>query len=279
MIGDALERTGWRQGSVLADTDTPLILSHLSESYSNTASLVFIVASQSCDIANNNIQADPFIELSIGRIIPKQEGNNTYNKNPRLLHTSLNVHDDEPGDSQFRLLFLELKAYEKVQILKDTFKDLKPDRQRKMTPASLDSYILWLSSRYSRPALPTEFNDRIVSADPKDKLRKKAKAFSESLSGIYVEIIPFAEIAKDEVYQVNLLGLVSPAFTGDISKLQDALEQYAQVMNLSNMNVIAAVRSEADVSLATIKRFRRFYYDDLSFKSSTELPPEIVNNL
>jgi hypothetical protein len=136
-----------------------------------------------------------------------------------------------------------------------------------------------LAARYSRPALPTEFNDRIAAADPKDQRRKKAKGINKHLSGIYVEIIPDAEIPKNQNYRVNLLGLVSAGFGGDLTKIEAALEEYAEIMRQAKMDVSVAVRSETEVSIAVIKRFKRFYYDDLSFRDGTPLPPEVERSL
>jgi len=63
----------------------------------DTNNIVLIVSSQSCDIANNSIDVAPFIELSLGRIIEKINGNLAFNKNPRTLHTELQYKTEDLG--------------------------------------------------------------------------------------------------------------------------------------------------------------------------------------
>lgn len=269
MIGEELEKLGWRQGSVIRVDD---IAQLIGSGITKDESFVVIVASQSCDIANNNLESDPFIELSIGRIIEQQNGNLTFNKNPRALHVPLQVRTESADVCDE--VFIELKAYEKTTVDKQALLGLMPDQNRVLVNKHFEGYISWLSARYSRPALPTEFNNRIAAADPKDKRKKKARAVNEQVSGIYVEITPDAEIAPGENYSVNLLGLVAAGFNGDISKVEASMEAYAEMMRAAGMDVVVAVRGEDQVSIAMIKRFKRFYYDDLSFRSDSPLPLE-----
>ena len=85
MIGTQLENAGWRQGSVVRSSDLPQLLDIID--VPNEAGLELLLASQSCDIANNNLDIDPYIEVSIARKINTPNGNLTHNKNPRILHT------------------------------------------------------------------------------------------------------------------------------------------------------------------------------------------------
>ncbi|WP_419582595.1 hypothetical protein [Thiolapillus sp.] len=238
---------------------------------------MLLVASQSCDIANNNVDTDPYIELSVARKIEESKGHLTYNKNPRILHTYVTCRTSD-GDV-FSEEILELKAFERIVIQKEVLAELQPDPDRVLEDRQLKSYVAWLAARYSRPALPTTFNNLIRDADPKGKLRNKVKKGNEQLVGIYVEIIPDAEIKDDESYNVNLLGLLPAGFVGDSSKAENAINAYADVLRSAGMEVTVATHTEDKISLAMIKRFKRFYYDDLSLKEETPLPPETQNIL
>ncbi|RVU31745.1 hypothetical protein [Neptunomonas marina] len=270
MIGTQLESSGWRQGSIVTRDAVPSLLE--GRGYDDLDDIVLIIASQSCDIANNNLASDPYIEASIARIVEKSNGNLAYNKNPRFLHMPILVETD--GQEVFDEVSVELKAYEKIQIPKEQLLELLPDSQRAIEAKQLDSYTSWLAARYSRPALPTEFNNRIAAADPKDKRKKKAKSANQHLSGIYVEILPDREITPEENYQINLLGLVPTDFTDNIQSAIDALNSYSDILISAGMDVTPAVRREDEVSIAVIKRFKRFYYDDLSIREDAPLPPE-----
>ena len=270
MVGSQLEEAGWRQGSVVKPSDLQRLLDIIDIPYE--ADLVLLLASQSCDIANNNIDSDPCIELSIARKIEAPKGHLTYNKNPRTLHTHITCRTGD--DNVFTEENLELRAFERVTIPKENLVGLQPDLDRELEDRQLKSYVAWLAARYSRPALPTAFNDRVSAADPKGKLRDKAKKGNEQLVGIYVEIIPDAEVKDDESYNVNLFGLLPAGFVGDKSKAENAINAYAEVLRNAGMEVVPTVRREDEISIAVIKRFKRFYLDDLSFREETPQPPE-----
>ena len=113
-----------------------------------------------------------------------------------------------------------------------------------------------------------------IEADPKDKLRREAKKANQHLSGIYVKITPDEEIAPDAIYRVNLLGLLSASFVGDTRIAETALDEYAAILRAAGMEVESAVRKENEMTIDVLRRFKRFYYDDLSFRADTPLPPE-----
>ena len=271
MIGNELEQLGWRQGMVVQLSDNAGIFKFIG--LRHIEDLILIIASQSCDIANNNIEVDPYIEFSIARRIQNLNGSFTHNKNPRVLHANLQSYTENTDFAHVQPI--EIKAFEKHCAPKEYFANLSPNTDILLNAMDLEAYVSWLASRYSRPALPTEFNNRIATADPKDKLRKKAKGTNTALSGIYVEITPDTEILPDQNYSVNLLGLVSAGFVGDLATTKESLEAYAEVMRQAGMDVTVALRKENEVSIADIKRFKRFYYDDLSFKTQAPLPPEV----
>lgn len=276
LIGEQLEKLGWRQGSVVKKLDIPDLLAFIGEE-NTSAEIHLIVASQSCDIANNNIDIDPSIELLIARTIVQKDGNLTFNKNPRQLHTQLKIFTGTADIFSYELI--EIRIAERILVPKEYLASLSPDDSTQLEAEQLEACVNWLSARYSRPALPTEFNKRIENADKKGHLRKKAKTLNEKLSGIYVEIIPFDEIAEGENYSVNLLGLVTEMNEAEIPKAESSLKNIEDILKAAQMEVKTVVRSEANISLAQIKRFKRFYFDDLSFKDDTDLPPEVTTNL
>ena len=128
-IGTQLEELGWRQGSVVNSKDIDYLLRQkdgftYSEVIDNK-SVILVVASQSCDVANNNIKDDPFIELSISRRVEVLNGNLTFNKNPRTLHTTLQHKTEDI--TIIKEILIELKAYEKIQLKKERLVGLSPN--------------------------------------------------------------------------------------------------------------------------------------------------------
>jgi hypothetical protein len=275
LIGTQLEKAGWRQGSVVNETDLRYLFDIIGMPIEED--MIVLIASQSCDIANNNLASDPYIELSIARRTTVLQGHLTYNKNPRTLHTCITIRTHD--DNVFSTENIELRAYEKISIQKESFIGLQPDIDKELENRELQSYVAWLSARYSRPALPSTFNDLVLTADPKGKLRDKVKKGNKELLGIYVEIIPDAEIQAGEIYNVNLLGLLPAGFDGDSSKAENAINAYTEVLRTAGMEVRSTMRKEDEISIAAIKRFKRFYFDDLSFREEAPQPPETTTNL
>ena len=267
-IGSQLEGAGWRQGSIVKPDDTRALMADLDRSHEEEITL--LVASHSCDIANNNIQSDLYMELSVARRIPETDGNYTYSKNARLLHTHLTCSILDNGYDPEEVI--ALKAYEKLCIEKVRFLDIQPDEDRILENSQLNDYVAWLAARYSRPALPTKFNDLIKAADPKDGLRKRAKKVSKQLKGIYVLIQPNREIGENEIYEVNLLGLVpaSAAITDDV---KEAVQLHAKVLEKAGMEVDHNVKRENEISVAEHRNFIRLNYDDLSLRDGLPPPP------
>lgn len=275
MFRSELEKAGWRQGSVIRKLD----LSTIAElaKIDNIDETVVILISQSCDIASNNNKEEPYIEVLVCKTIDRPNGNFTFNKNPRKIHVEL-LHRTSNSDVNSSL-FVESLAFRKVLVPKESFIDKVPDDDLIIGEEQLNHLKNWLSARYTRPALPTEFNNRVDAIDKKDKRKKKAKNLNRHLSGLYVEILPNAEIEENENYSVNLLGLLSPAFDGEIEEPKASVDEIGDIFKKAGMEVTSAVRKEDQVSVAVFRRFKRLYYDDLSLREGTELPLEVPNGL
>ena len=272
MIGSELEQNGWQQGSLFSDADATLVCTNMDVAINEP--FVLIVASQSCDIANNNLELDPHVEVYAARLIDKPNGNYLHNKNARLLHTKFIQR--LPGTDMSAEKHIEIKAFEKHLIPKAFLRGLFPATDRQMQEYDVRNFADWLAARYSRPALPTTFNNRIDAADPRGALRDKVKKANSVLSGMYVEILPFAELNDTEQYQVNLLGTVPADFDGNLAQAEAALTKHADILRAANMDVTQRLVKEDEISLALIRRFKRFYYDDLSYRTEAPLPVEVT---
>ena len=87
----------------------------------------------------------------------KMDGNFAHNKHPRKLHIEAIVDNE----GQIERLSLEIKAHEKICLLKDDFPEsLIPESYIELELNSLKEFVAWLAGRYQRPALPTEFDRR-----------------------------------------------------------------------------------------------------------------------
>ena len=265
-----MEVAGWRQGGFVQQKDLPTLI-NIYPNAGITEGVYLIVASQSCDIAN---MGEPIVEFSIARKIKSVDGNFTHNKHPRKLHIEAKIDENETINS----LALEILAHEKICLSKSELPEsLSPEPYIRLELNILQEYIAWLAGRYQRPALPTEFDKRFDAVWIKSKRKKFSEKSSEHILGIYVEINPDAELKQGENYSVNLLVIVSE----DISEtqLKDArgvADEYAKKMAEANLDVDGPlIKKETEISIATWKRYKRFIFDDLSYKNNHPLPPEV----
>lgn len=264
-----MESHGWLQGTIVKQTNVAQLLEMAGRTELATDnSIVLIVASGSCDVAN---ASDLVIEFSVARYIDRMDGNFGYNKNPRRLHCCL----ESMSASN---LYIELEAYEKVSIVKDSIpKGITPDTEITLTQNELNFYVDWLAARYKRPAFPSEFDKRIDAAWKKEKRRKAAAAVSDKLIGIYAKVYPDREITESESYAVDLLALVVPNLTPDEQRaIQALIYQYKQALLEANMDIgTEQILDEFHVSVGRLKQYKRFNLDELSYKNDDPLPPEI----
>lgn len=272
VLASDLEANGWKQGALVRREDIDVMLDGILEPVACEQEL--IVISQSCDLVQSNDQ-EPVVEAILAERISALDGNYTFNKNPRTLH--LPMRQSAGADQIVENVPLRIAAKDKLGIPKSRFYGKQPDREKAIQSESLRGLVSWLAARYSRPALPTSFNDALDRSDAGRKKRKKyAQRASPHTSGIYVEITPNREIMSGENYSVNVLGVLLPSATEHRAAVEDEIRALGDLMTNAGMDVHIAVQTEDEVSISTLKRFQRLYFDDLSFRSTHDpLPVEV----
>ena len=131
----------------------------------------------------------------------------------------------------------------------------------------------WLVARYKRPAFPTEFDKRVDEAWKKDKRKKAASKVSDKLIGIYAKVYPDTEIMESENYAVDLLALVIPNLTTEEQQeIQSLIDQYKTALLEAGMDVEPEkILTEFQVSVGSLKQYKRFNLDELSYKNDHPL--------
>lgn len=260
MVNDEdLSRAGWRQGSLVRRKDQQAVL---GDSISISADAEVVVISHSCDIAQG-VDQEPVIELLIAQPVPSISGNYSYNKNPRILHSTISIASNSLEVATD--VALELRFTNKVVVPRQNFEGRTPEDGKLFSQRSLDTLSAWLGARYRRPELPTAFNDVLESVDRGAKRRRKiAKALNPHVSGIYLELFPNAELPQGQAYRVNLLALVPLEHAIHRDGISEQVKALATLMREAGIDVQEAVQYEEETSVATIRRFHRFNFDDIS---------------
>lgn len=169
--------TPWRQGHVLtADAIQALGLSH-PETPNST---YVVVISHDCDLANDDLQVEPNVEIIIGRHLPEGNGNYFWAKAPRTLHLDV-LRADSPA-------VVELVATSKGVIPKEALAAFVPDNTYSFAGKSLSALRSWLGVRYNRAAFPDPFVDRLSQFKADKRLAKIIEPVGNLLSAVYFDV-------------------------------------------------------------------------------------------
>ncbi len=258
-MGDA-RFAHWRQFSCITITETPYLdeivqLSHCDKN------AVFVLLTHSCSIVAD-LEKEPKVEYVIGRLIDKPDPSFMHRKNPRILHIEL-LKEKQPV--WVELLIPERGTFNKEELLK-----CAPSKVFSVPPGAQETFKRWLGDRYTRPAFPDAFNERMRKANNKIEQAMKLPAAS-SITGIYISLDPSdEELNNDTPYELGVYMTYDPQLDDDTfsacgslrDKIQDALGRLPE----NEISLIDEVKlvSEDDMSLTELRRLSRYSFDYLS---------------
>jgi hypothetical protein len=277
-VGRQLEKKGWLQGSIISDlSGLPLIhrgiLVDITPEKLSESNFVLIVATQSCNIANEAVNT---VQLAVGYHIDSRSKNREFNKHPREIDTWYNSICSI-GNEEVIVLekSIRINVLEKIFIPKELLLGVELSEDLVFQDYEKSSFVDWLGSHYMKPALPTQFNDLIAAVKKRNskKFRSKEKALITSFLGVYVNIYPNRDLNNGEQYKVKLLGLVKPQSDLDIA--EKCLENYSTILSEAGMDVTKTAKHSTKVSVAVLQDFKRLYLDELSYSQEEDTPPDV----
>lgn len=274
--GKLLEDRGWLQCALIdKDQALPLlskgILIDLSAETTAQSDFVLILATQSCNLAHSDVNT---VQLGMGYHIGEKDKARQNNKHPRELDTFYLLKKEEgPVEQNIRI-----NINEKIFIPKDLLLNVNLREEMYIPDYEKKSYVNWLGSHFTKPALPTHFNDLIAAEKRKGgkKARKKEKALADFL-GVYIQLYPNRDLGDNEKYQANLLLLVKPE--ADLDKAAQLLESYAEVLINAGIDVKQEAQYSTKISVAVLQNFQRIYLDELSYSEKGDLPPDVKTSI
>lgn len=281
-LGNQLEKQGWLQASIVNKTEAQKLLQCTDtqaididvEALLND-DFVFVVSSQSCDIARNDVAT---VQLLLARIIDKRDPQKSYNSNPRHLDTFYSeiIESVDTGEAEIVEHSLRVSLQEKVFVKKYDLINSYYLSSTHWGDQEERSFRSWLGEQFTRPALPTAFNNLLKNAGKvESKLRKQAKNLNDDLYAIYVRLNPNAEIVGDEYYEIQILGAL--ANDGDITNAQSRLDRYKELIESAGITVThCVVRNKNQISMAMLEGMTRFHLDFLSYREiDAEIPLDV----
>jgi hypothetical protein len=178
--------TSWRQGSILTQKD------FLEAGLLDSCPYGLAVAiSHDCDIANDNLDIEPFVEFVYAQRIGEKNGNYTNGKNPRILHLSYKCGEDD--------ILLELLALDKFTVSKSYLGKVQPDEAYELI-SSRQVLQSWLAARYRRHALPNSLVDRLREVF--GYIEKEGKKKSDGVLSFRLSYEPMHELPPEEAYEL-----------------------------------------------------------------------------
>jgi hypothetical protein len=211
--------TCWRQGSVLpAAAVESLDLHHPTEG----ATTCVVVISHDCDLANDNLDAEPDVEVIIGQGIEREIGNFTWGKSPRKLHYTVTCAGAER--------FVELVSTGKCYLAKSDLAQFEPDDRYSLNGKALAALRSWLGSRYNRAAFPDSFVARMRDTKADSKLAKALEKHGEQISFIYFDVDEGRNLERVEgdPYELSIVLVFPPG--NDAEAAADKADEVAALV-------------------------------------------------
>lgn len=267
-VSKEIRNRGWRQGDIIKG-EAVVSLQNVSLDYVDNSSFfpnVLVLISQDCDLVAS-VDKEPYVEFLAGTSIDSINAMYQYGRNPRVLHVHYNsgvlnfsINDrfrvrkaDFCGDT-IRRTSISLESTEKRQILG------------------------WIAKRYTRPAFPDTFNERLkVNQKVLDSITKST--LSDKIIVILLDVSE-EELSPEKNYDIQILiGTESTTSEKEIDQLERLYEEAFSAIGIVVSNI--AVRDETEITLRELRTFKRWDRDYRSFPESTEksLPPAGIDSL
>jgi hypothetical protein len=148
-------------------------------------------------------------------------GVDTHAKSSRTLHVEF-----EGGEP----LLAEFVITEKRFVAKTVLANFEPDTRFHLSPTSLNTFQVWLASRYRRSAFPDEFERRMNASKVSSKISKIIKQLGVMITAVFFDVDEGREIPKtgpDDTYLLDivLLYAVDPDFHAAETAALKAVEE------------------------------------------------------
>ncbi len=203
-FGDDVNARGWRCGAVIApdmvDAARPFLhhAGHASVQLEDGAWLALL--SQSCDVVQAKLEAEPFVEILHCHPIPALRTQFKQRKSTRQL-------DFKPNTATHPDLCLTAHAIaDRFHIPRQLLQQHNPDAARRLSDTAIRNIQAWYALRYSRPALPQKYVNRI--APVLNSLRQILEPLNEEVDEVRFSISSRDDLPDNEDYLVAIFFIV-----------------------------------------------------------------------
>lgn len=177
--------TPWKQGRVIP---AHMVVQLGLTKQEPEPSCLFMVISHDCDLAEDDLETEPLVELLRAQIIPTAAPDFTHAKSPNTLDLDVPFEDSTCA--------IRLKAFPKLTVQKATLCRAQPDPRFILDEKSGRILQKWLASRYRRAALPDALHGHLSAI--RRTLQEIGKKSPHSIIGFYLDHDPDEEIVDPE---------------------------------------------------------------------------------
>lgn len=271
--------TPWRQGHALSSEAAAAFgLAH----HSHPGDTLVMVISHDCDIANDNFDVEPDVEIIVGRLIPKPEGNFSWGKAPKTLHLEVACDDEQA--------FVELQGRRKLTLPKSALAAWAPREDFALEATGLAVLRSWLASRYKRAAFPDAFNRRLEKTDFDRRLAKILAAHGELISFVYFDL---AELSQQELpdgmpYELTIVLVYPPgdepldtvdAVDAVVEKVEKVAQQRLSGKDGRPSELVQLkacfTLSEQDITISQARHLMQWRLEHVTLKSEDDEPAPV----
>lgn len=266
--------TPWRQGHLLDYAAVKAV--GLTNPGLLAEQHAVVVASHDCDLAQEP-DKEPMVELIVGRVTERSDGNFTYAKVARKLHIQFS------GSANF---WVDFVAKDKVSVPKSVLGKFAPRADSLLNAENRSIFQMWLASRYRRSAFPDEFEKRLKDSKLDAKISGALKQCGESITGIFFDVDGGDEVKRngpDDTYRLEIYVLYGDAPDPDSAaiiadevtkkieisfreKLTSPESGMWQQIELAACEAI----SEAAMSYQTFRQLKRWRLDHMSLAADPQ---------
>lgn len=260
---------GWQQGSFLTPETISLLVQQ--KKIPKAENQCVVVVSHDCDVANQDLDDEPNVELIYGLVLPEINGNYSWSKSPRTLHL----------DAQFQgqSKYIELKSTKKFSLEKEWLGDHLPDSSWDISQVAKNTLRSWLAVRYNRAAYPDDFNEILDKKKLKKGIAKILEPTQRLFSGLYLTFQEGSDSRGQKLYSLNLF-LVYSLGDEPLEAMQEAerveekisqlfqnkcFDSSAQIWTGIHLEDCLAI-SEDDVRLGWLNKLSEWRLEHLSLK-------------
>lgn len=222
------------------------------------------MGSQDCDVVHVKYTVEPKVEIIRAVRRKKLDGNLVFAKSARKLQFELSSQDGiEP---------YELSIHERWSVDRRILEDADPDQDISLSEGQKKQLSGWLAKRYRRDAFPDAFVNRLKEQPHSENLRNLFKDWGQWISGVYLVLDTDEDLPPEQPYVAVAWATVLLEDYEDEKTLERLNDEFQPLLEkalgaFTGIEVRdAMVVSEADFSLADIRRTRRMDLDDLSYR-------------